>query len=242
MWDRRGFVFQDEMLCALNQTCKIVGEWTSCAELQDSSQLLQFQSKGWMWWQTVNVSGTNGMLMVRPCGAFSQQPLNYERKKTYTLHIEGLNTHADPRFTYLGPFKDTATLKISVGDVDEAPVFSMDYYILDVYENSPSGTEVGTVTARDPDGDNKPVRWDSVAAESENLFIGQEGSHGSFLWFGVWGHWKCELWFVPPQFFNSNQSNKGASSGLWLIPQLHIDPHLTHSDGFHTDLFRQTNV
>lgn len=64
----------------------------------------------------------------------------------------------DPRFSYLGSFKDTATLKITVGDVDEAPVFSMDYYIMDVYENSPSGTEVGAVTARDPDSRNSHVR------------------------------------------------------------------------------------
>uniref|UniRef100_A0A3B5A734 Cadherin-18-like n=1 Tax=Stegastes partitus TaxID=144197 RepID=A0A3B5A734_9TELE len=88
-----------------------------------------------------------------------KKPLNYERKKAYTLHIEGMNTHVDPRFSYLGSFKDTATLKITVGDVDEAPVFSMDYYIMDVYENAPSGTEVGTVTARDPDGRNSPVRY-----------------------------------------------------------------------------------
>ncbi|XP_045895078.1 cadherin-18 isoform X2 [Micropterus dolomieu] len=88
-----------------------------------------------------------------------RKPLNYERKKTYTLHIEGVNTHVDPRFSYLGSFKDTATLKITVGDVDEAPVFSIDHYIMDVYENTPSGTEVGTVTARDPDSRNSPVRY-----------------------------------------------------------------------------------
>ncbi|XP_068566325.1 cadherin-18 isoform X2 [Cebidichthys violaceus] len=88
-----------------------------------------------------------------------KKPLNYERKKTYTLHIEGTNTHVDPRFSYLGSFKDTATLKITVGDVDEAPVFSIDHYIMDVYENSPSGTEVGVVTARDPDSRNSPVRY-----------------------------------------------------------------------------------
>ncbi|TDG97486.1 hypothetical protein EPR50_G00226830 [Perca flavescens] len=88
-----------------------------------------------------------------------KKPLNYERKKTYTLHIEGTNTHMDPRFSYLGSFKDTATLKITVGDVDEAPVFSIDHYIMDVYENSPSGTEVGVVTARDPDSRNSPVRY-----------------------------------------------------------------------------------
>ncbi|XP_056155023.1 cadherin-18 isoform X2 [Lampris incognitus] len=88
-----------------------------------------------------------------------KKPLNYERKKTYTLHIEGTNTHVDPRYSYLGSFKDTAALKITVGDVDEPPVFTMDYYIMDVYENALIGTEVGTVTARDPDSRNSPVRY-----------------------------------------------------------------------------------
>ncbi|XP_078147384.1 cadherin-18 isoform X2 [Centroberyx gerrardi] len=88
-----------------------------------------------------------------------KKPLNYERKKTYTLHIEGVNVHMDPRFSYLGSFKDTATLKITVGDVDESPVFSMDYYIMDVYENAQVGTQVGAVTARDPDSRNSPVRY-----------------------------------------------------------------------------------
>lgn len=93
-------------------------------------------------------------------GAFflDTQPLNYEKKKTYTLQIEGVNSHLEPLFSYLGPFKDTATLKITVGDVDEPPVFSMDYYIMDVYENAHIGTEVGAVTARDPDSKNSPVR------------------------------------------------------------------------------------
>ncbi|KAL2085812.1 hypothetical protein ACEWY4_019132 [Coilia grayii] len=96
--------------------------------------------------------GREGVISLR-------KPLNFERKKTYTLHIEGVNTHLDQRFFYLGPFKDTATLKITVGDVDEPPVFSMDYYILDVYENAPIGTAVGTVTARDPDSKNSRIRY-----------------------------------------------------------------------------------
>lgn len=49
-------------------------------------------------------------------------------------------------------------MRVIVGDVDEPPVFSMDYYIMDVYENSPVGTQVGTVTAVDPDSTNSGVR------------------------------------------------------------------------------------
>ncbi|XP_053268454.1 cadherin-18 isoform X1 [Pleuronectes platessa] len=104
--------------------------------------------------------------------------LNYERKKTYTLHIEGTNTHVDPRFSFLGSFKDTATLKITVGDVDEAPVFSMDYYIMDVYENTPRGTEVGAVTARDPDSRNSPVRYFMDSEEEGKRYFRIDESTG----------------------------------------------------------------
>ncbi|TKS87396.1 Cadherin-18 Cadherin-14 [Collichthys lucidus] len=105
-----------------------------------------------------------------------KKPLNYERKKTYTLHIEGVNTHVDPRFSYLGSFKDTAVLKITVGDVDEAPVFSIDHYIMDVYENAPGGTEVGAVTARDPDSRNSPVRYFLDSKEEVRNFRIDESS------------------------------------------------------------------
>ncbi|XP_062337304.1 cadherin-18-like [Osmerus eperlanus] len=88
-----------------------------------------------------------------------KQPLNYEKRKTHTLHIEGVNTHLDPRFSHLGPFRDSTSLRVIVGDVDEPPLFSMDYYIMDVYENSPSGTQVGMVTAQDPDSTKSLVRY-----------------------------------------------------------------------------------
>ncbi|XP_065132485.1 cadherin-18 [Paramisgurnus dabryanus] len=88
-----------------------------------------------------------------------RKPLDYEKKKAYTLNIEGVNTNLDPRFSYLGPFKDITTLKLIIGDVDEAPVFTMDYYIMDVYENAPAGTDVGTVTAQDPDSTRSKVKY-----------------------------------------------------------------------------------
>lgn len=89
---------------------------------------------------------------------FPPQPLNYEKKKSYTLNIEGANTHLDFRFSHLGPFKDATMLKIIVGDVDEPPLFSMPSYIMEVYENAKIGTVVGTVLAQDPDSANSLVR------------------------------------------------------------------------------------
>ncbi|TRY64619.1 hypothetical protein DNTS_017041 [Danionella cerebrum] len=100
-----------------------------------------------------------------------RKPLDYENRKAYSLNIEGLNTHLDPRFSYLGPFKDTTMLKLIIGDVDEAPVFTMDYYIMDVYENAPAGTEVGSVTAQDPDSTGSKVSYTiEPNAEGDSLF------------------------------------------------------------------------
>ncbi|XP_070213948.1 cadherin-18 isoform X2 [Bos mutus] len=88
-----------------------------------------------------------------------KKPLNYEKKKSYTLNIEGANTHLDFRFSHLGPFKDATMLKIIVGDVDEPPLFSMPSYVMEVYENAKIGTVVGTVLAQDPDSANSLVRY-----------------------------------------------------------------------------------
>ncbi|XP_059775204.1 cadherin-18 [Balaenoptera ricei] len=88
-----------------------------------------------------------------------KKPLNYEKKKSYTLNIEGANTHLDFRFSHLGPFKDATVLKIIVGDVDEPPLFSMPSYVMEVYENAKIGTVVGTVLAQDPDSANSLVRY-----------------------------------------------------------------------------------
>ncbi|XP_067286365.1 cadherin-18 [Pseudorasbora parva] len=107
-----------------------------------------------------------------------RKPLNYEKKKQYSLHIAAENTHLDPRLSYMGSFKDDATLKITVGDVDEPPVFSLDYYIMEVYENAKVGTEVGAVTARDPDSKNNPVRYFIERREDKEVYFDIESISG----------------------------------------------------------------
>ncbi|KAL4684392.1 hypothetical protein H8959_022086, partial [Pygathrix nigripes] len=100
-----------------------------------------------------------------------KKPLNYEKKKSYTLNIEGANTHLDFRFSHLGPFKDATMLKIIVGDVDEPPLFSMPSYVMEVYENAKIGTIVGTVLAQDPDSANSLVRYFiNYNAEDDRFF------------------------------------------------------------------------
>lgn len=68
------------------------------------------------------------------------------------------NTELDPRFLHMGPFTDTATVRVTVQDTDEPPLFTRNPYIIEVQEDTPVGSSIGSVTARDPDADNHPVR------------------------------------------------------------------------------------
>ncbi|XP_053305609.1 cadherin-11 [Spea bombifrons] len=85
--------------------------------------------------------------------------VDYETKKFYSIKVEARNIHIDPKYISKGLFKDTATVKISVEDFDEPPVFLEPGYILEVYENAPENTVVGRVHAKDPDAANSPIRY-----------------------------------------------------------------------------------
>uniref|UniRef100_A0A671NH65 Cadherin-12-like n=1 Tax=Sinocyclocheilus anshuiensis TaxID=1608454 RepID=A0A671NH65_9TELE len=85
--------------------------------------------------------------------------LDYETRKAYTFKVEASNAVIDHRFLHLGPFKDTATVKVNVLDVEEPPVFSRLSYNMETYEDTPVGIIVGAVTAEDLDVGNSPVRY-----------------------------------------------------------------------------------
>ncbi|KAG8143986.1 hypothetical protein E2320_001116, partial [Naja naja] len=72
-----------------------------------------------------------------------RKPLDFETKNSYTLKVEASNVYIDPRFISMGPFKDTATLKIVVEDADEPPVFSSPTYLLEVHENAAINSVIG---------------------------------------------------------------------------------------------------
>uniref|UniRef100_A0A3P8TBJ5 Cadherin 11, type 2, OB-cadherin (osteoblast) n=1 Tax=Amphiprion percula TaxID=161767 RepID=A0A3P8TBJ5_AMPPE len=88
-----------------------------------------------------------------------KKPVDFETKRSYTLKVEGSNPHVDPQFLAWGPYKDEATIKISVEDADEPPVFVAPSYTFEVEENAPQGTLVGRVHAKDTDVANNPVRY-----------------------------------------------------------------------------------
>ncbi|XP_008936952.1 PREDICTED: cadherin-12-like, partial [Merops nubicus] len=88
-----------------------------------------------------------------------KKPLDFETKKAYTFKVEASNLHLDHRFHSVGPFKDTATVKINVLDMEEPPVFSKPVYTMEVYEDTPVGTIIGAVTAQDLDAGSSLIRY-----------------------------------------------------------------------------------
>ncbi|CAN8184308.1 unnamed protein product [Coccothraustes coccothraustes] len=85
--------------------------------------------------------------------------LDFENKVLYTLKVEASNTHPDPRFLQLGPFKDTAFVKIFVEDIDEPPVFSRPWYLIEVDEDAKEGSIIGQVVAQDPDTAKNAIKY-----------------------------------------------------------------------------------
>lgn len=94
--------------------------------------------------------------------------------------MEVKNTYLDARFIHGVQFKDYATVKVTVEDVDEPPVFTRNPYIIEVHEDTAAGSFVGVVLARDPDADNKPVKYVSQNTDP-NWFSG---------FFRFWFIWK----------------------------------------------------
>ena len=74
------------------------------------------------------------------------------------------NVHINPRFFSMGPFRDEATVKIVVEDVDEPPVFERASYLMEVKEDAARNTIIGSVSASDPDDKSSLVRYGAAGA------------------------------------------------------------------------------
>uniref|UniRef100_A0A672FSM3 Cadherin 7 n=1 Tax=Salarias fasciatus TaxID=181472 RepID=A0A672FSM3_SALFA len=84
--------------------------------------------------------------------------LDYEIKSSYTLRIEASNRYVDTRFLSSGPFSDVTTVRLLVENVNEPPVFSTSVSKMVVSEAVKVGTDVGSVSAHDPDATKSPIR------------------------------------------------------------------------------------
>uniref|UniRef100_A0A1A7YFY1 Cadherin-10 n=1 Tax=Iconisemion striatum TaxID=60296 RepID=A0A1A7YFY1_9TELE len=101
---------------------------------------------------TTNRSTQEGVIILR-------KPLDFEKKRQYNLRVQVENSHINPRFYSSGPFRDEATIKIVVEDVDEPPLFERPSYVMEVKEDAARNTIVGSVSASDPDDKRSPVRY-----------------------------------------------------------------------------------
>ncbi|KAG8009581.1 Cadherin-7 [Nibea albiflora] len=87
------------------------------------------------------------------------KPLDFETKSSFSLRIEATNRNIDSNFLSLGPFSDTTSVKVTVEDVNEPPVFSTPLSRMFVSEDAKVGTSIGRVTAHDPDTTNNAIRY-----------------------------------------------------------------------------------
>ncbi|KAM9308646.1 cadherin-6-like [Gastrophryne carolinensis] len=110
-----------------------------------------------------------------------KKPLDYEKIRMYNLKVEAVNAYEDPRFYYMGPFKDVATIRIIVEDVDEPPVFSKASYVLEVMEDAKINTIIGTVTAQDPDAAKSPVKYSVDRHTDMDRFFNIDSGNGSIF-------------------------------------------------------------
>lgn len=86
------------------------------------------------------------------------QPLDFETKNSFNLRIEATNRNIDPAFVHLGSFSDTTTVKVTVEDVNEPPVFSTQLSKMVVSEDARVGISIGRVSAHDPESSNSAIR------------------------------------------------------------------------------------
>ncbi|XP_013869303.1 cadherin-6 [Austrofundulus limnaeus] len=113
------------------------------------------------------------------------KPLDHEKKPSFILEVQVQNTQVDPRFTSSGS-KDTATVRISVEDVDEPPLFDKVSYLMEVKEDAAVGTAVGSVRATDPDKARSVVRYSiNRHTDMDHLFNIHPGNGSVFLLRGL---------------------------------------------------------
>uniref|UniRef100_A0A8D0AJV1 Cadherin domain-containing protein n=1 Tax=Sander lucioperca TaxID=283035 RepID=A0A8D0AJV1_SANLU len=88
-----------------------------------------------------------------------QKTLDFETRPIFSLRVEASNRYVDAGFLPPGAFSDVVTVRLLVENVDEPPVFSSAGGQMQISEAVPTGTDVGSVSARDPDAKNSPVRY-----------------------------------------------------------------------------------
>ena len=118
---------------------------------------------------SITAGDDDGKFSIDPSGSLSvAKALDHETAASYTLTVQA----ADP-----GSLSDTATVSVSVTDVNETPSFGAEEYTLTIAEDAATGAAVGTVAAADPDED--ALTYSITAGNDDGKF--RIDSRGSLL-------------------------------------------------------------
>uniref|UniRef100_A0A3Q2Q863 Cadherin 7 n=1 Tax=Fundulus heteroclitus TaxID=8078 RepID=A0A3Q2Q863_FUNHE len=107
-----------------------------------------------------------------------QKPLDFETRSGFALRIEATNRNIDSNFLSLGPFSDTTSVKVAVEDVNEPPIFSSPFSIMNVSEDARVGTPIGRVSAHDPDTSGSTIRYSIDRNTDLERFFNVDASSG----------------------------------------------------------------
>lgn len=80
----------------------------------------------------------------------SEQAIDFELTRSFTLLVEAQNEVPLARGIHL-PRQPTATVSVTVLDVNESPEFSPNPKLIKLEEGLPAGSVLTTFTAQDPD-------------------------------------------------------------------------------------------
>uniref|UniRef100_A0A8C2KPC9 Cadherin-12 n=1 Tax=Cyprinus carpio TaxID=7962 RepID=A0A8C2KPC9_CYPCA len=107
------------------------------------------------------------------------QPLDYETKRRFVIAVEAINENIDTRFMSAYEFRDRTTIKITVTNVDEPPIFYETPYNWKVLESAQIGTQVGTVYAKDTDTTNNAIRYSILKSSDTRQMFKIDPSNGT---------------------------------------------------------------
>ncbi|XP_062860067.1 cadherin-20-like [Trichomycterus rosablanca] len=110
-----------------------------------------------------------------------KQHLDFETKRSYSLKIQGSNTHVDARFKASGPFSDVTVVHVNVEDVDEPPEFDATTFYAEVPEDAEIGTVIKVFSARDPDAADKSIRYAIEETSDPDKYFYLDVMRGSLM-------------------------------------------------------------
>uniref|UniRef100_A0A3P9A3Z7 Cadherin-22 n=1 Tax=Esox lucius TaxID=8010 RepID=A0A3P9A3Z7_ESOLU len=138
---------------------RVIATDADMGENTDMSYLIKDEEGGELFKVTTDGNTQEAVIAIK-------KPLDFESKRTHNVVVEAVNKHVDPRFLELGSFRDQTIVRVSVTDTDEPPVFHpADGATMEVQEDARLGALVGTVTAKDPDMENAPVRYGAFSID-----------------------------------------------------------------------------